>query len=120
MGDRVVSTELVLISAENVYSFLGGTDSAHFEMRPNDLLKFEIMRWAKTAGKKNFVLGGGYTPNDGVFRYKQAFAPQGVVPFYVGQRILDPQSFERLVAERRRTAPYAGESMDFFPAYRAA
>ena len=49
---RVVSTELVLVSAEHAYSFLGGTLAEAFEVRANDLLKHEIIRWAKQAGKK--------------------------------------------------------------------
>ena len=35
----------------NAYSFLGGTDSDAFELRPNDLLKWELILWAK-AGRQ--------------------------------------------------------------------
>lgn len=115
---RVISTELVLVSAENVYSFLGGTDQQAFDLRPNDLLKVEIIRWAKAQGKKRFILGGGYEPNDGIFQYKTAFAPQGIVPFQVGHRILDPQRYNALVAARRLT-PHWQPRDGFFPAYRA-
>ena len=38
--------------ARNAYSFLGGTDSDAFELRPNDLLKWELILWAKQAGKR--------------------------------------------------------------------
>ena len=81
---RVVSTELCFVSAEHVYSFLGGTLAEAFVLRANDLLKHEIIRWAKEAGKKTFVLGGGYGAADGIFRYKLSFAPQGERPFRVG------------------------------------
>ncbi|MEK7993705.1 MAG: GNAT family N-acetyltransferase, partial [Planctomycetota bacterium] len=33
---NVVSTELVLVSEENLYSFLGGTRSQSYHLRPND------------------------------------------------------------------------------------
>ncbi|MFQ5676795.1 MAG: GNAT family N-acetyltransferase, partial [bacterium] len=69
---RVVSTELVLFSHENAYSFLGGTDNTAFSMRPNDLLKYEIILWAQKRGFRRFILGGGNGTNDGIFRYKQA------------------------------------------------
>ena len=120
---RVVSTELALVSAERVYSFLGGTDETAFDQRPNDLLKHELILWAQRAGKRAFILGGGYTADDGIFRYKKAFAPDGLVPFYVGRRILDPARYEALVqarvAEVRRTVPGWTPGSEFFPAYRA-
>lgn len=119
----IVSTELVLISAENVYSFLGGTDSATFAARPNDLLKYEIIQWARRQRKRAFVLGGGYEPGDGIFRYKASFAPDGIVPFSVGHRILDGVAYGELVARRAARAAALGECWsprpDYFPAYRA-
>jgi hypothetical protein len=122
-ADRVVSTELVLVSAENVYSFLGGTECEAFELRPNDLVKFEIIRWAKAQGKKRFVLGGGYEPDDGIFQYKVAFAPSGVVPFEVGRRVIDPQRYAALVEARHDQAVRQGQVWqpreDYFPTYRA-
>lgn len=119
-GQHVISTELVLVSAESVYSFLGGTDSSAFDMRPNELLKFEIMNWAAQQGKKHFVLGGGYEPDDGIFKYKKAFAPSGVVPFYVGQRVYDSAKYAQLVNGRNLMAAREGIDVapDFFPAYR--
>lgn len=117
---EVVSSELVLVSAENVYSFLGGTLPATFNLRPNDLLKYEIIRWAGRAGKKRFVLGGGYQKDDGIYRYKLAFAPGGATPYHVGYRILDPELYEALMHNRADQPQPEGEhSAGYFPAYRA-
>ena len=120
---KIISTELVLISAENVYSFLGGTDSAAFDLRPNDLLKYEIIRWSRDQGKKRFVIGGGREPEDGIFKYKLSFAPRGAVPFFTGQRVLNEELY-RTLTDRRRAAVLAegrewNEEGTFFPAYRA-
>jgi CelD/BcsL family acetyltransferase involved in cellulose biosynthesis len=112
-GDDVVSSELVLLSEHNAYSFLGGTDSDAYELRPNDLLKWELILWAKEQGKRRFVLGGGYRPDDGIFRYKRSFAPHGLVPFFVGRRVLQPKLYRELT---ERTG--ARGDADFFPAYR--
>ena len=112
-GDRVVSSELVLVSAETVYSFLGGTDRDAFELRPNDLLKHEVILWAKEAGKRRFVLGGGYREDDGIFRYKRSFAPHGLTPFFVGQRVLEPDLYRELTEQRGD-----GVAEGYFPAYR--
>jgi hypothetical protein len=120
---RVVATELVLVSARFVYSFLGGTLDEYFPMRANDLLKHEIIRWARRAGKTGFVLGGGYAAGDGIFRYKKSFAPGGVVAFQVGRAIHDPGSYAELVEQRRAFEHAAGREWKpkpgFFPDYRA-
>jgi hypothetical protein len=112
-GDRVVSSELALLSETSAYSFLGGTDEEFFALRPNDLLKVELIRWAKAAGKRRFVLGGGFEADDGIFRYKRSFAPDGLVPFEIGTRILRPDAYDELTK-------HAGGPREpgFFPAYR--
>ena len=58
----VVSTELVLVSDESVYSFLGGTNPDAFSVRPNDLLKYTIIKWAQSKGKKRFIPGWRLSP----------------------------------------------------------
>lgn len=122
VGGAVVSTELVLVSADRIYSFLGGTDAVWFHVRPNDLLKVEIMNWARTAGKTQFVLGGGYARGDGIYRYKLSFAPSGSVPFSIGSRVLNADAYEHLVRGRRTFAASEGRlwqpNPEYFPAYR--
>lgn len=118
IDDQIISTELVLVSDDKIYSFLGGTKEAFFEYRPNDLLKFEIINWAKSVGKTYFVLGGGYTKDDGIFKYKEAFAPEGIVDFYVGNKIFNQQKYDELVRLKENDINFDKES-NFFPLYRA-
>ncbi|MFY1575471.1 lipid II:glycine glycyltransferase FemX [Verrucosispora sp. WMMD703] len=119
---RVISTELVLISSRNMYSFLGGTDEEAFDLRPNDLLKYEIFRWGHHHGQRRFLLGGGYAPDDGIFRYKKSFAPQNLLTFSTGSRVLDQSRYDALtqahIAEARRRDPGWSPQPDFFPEYR--
>jgi len=126
-GGSIVSTELVVVSQNHLYSFLGGTDPKASEFRPNDLLKHEIIRWGRQAGKTHFVLGGGVlrateAGADGVLRYKRAFAPHGLVPFQVMRWIIDEAIYEAVVAGRARAEMAAGRCWvpreNFFPAYR--
>jgi lipid II:glycine glycyltransferase (peptidoglycan interpeptide bridge formation enzyme) len=120
---RVVASELVLVSAQAVYSFLGGTRSEAFALRPNDLLKHSAFEWAHGQGKSFFVLGGGYEPEDGIFRYKKSFSPRGVVPFCVGTRVLDASAYWELVKKREAYELRRGEAWEprseYFPAYRS-
>ena len=123
LAGRPVSAELVLVSDENIYSFLGGTLKEYFTCRPNDLLKYKIIEWGIGRGKKNYVLGGGHSPGDGIFRYKRSFAPAGAVPFVTGRRIFDSDAYARLSENRLRAAAAAGLTpgglqQNYFPLYR--
>lgn len=108
-----ISTELVLVSEENIYSYLGGTNPDYFEMRPNDYLKAKIIEWGIENGYKNFVLGGGHGSEDGIYRYKKAFSPSGIKEFKIGSRILDFEQYKQACVKIG-----ADWESDFIPAYR--
>ena len=117
---RAVSVELVLLSRGRAYSFLGGTFADAFPLRPNDALKHAAIQWSVAHHLTHYVLGGGLTPGDGIFRYKRAFAPRGLVDFKVARRVFLPDAYQRLTEQRERDLAAAGavRSQDFFPAYR--
>lgn len=114
---KVISTELVLYGNENCYSFLGGTNQDYFHFRPNDFLKYQIIKWAKEKGLKKFILGGGYGNDDGIFRYKKSLAPNGIYNFYIGKKIFDKEKYERLVKIRSKEDGF-DKNASFFPVYR--
>ena len=116
--DIIISTELVIYGAENCYSYLGGTNSEYFDMRPNDFLKYEIIKWAKEKGLKNFVLGGGYGSDDGIFQYKICLAPNGIVDFYIGKKVFDEEKYNYLLNLRKETDNEFDVNTGFFPEYR--
>ena len=115
---KIVSTELVIYGLKNAYSYLGGTDCEFFDVRPNDFLKYEIIKWAKEKGLKNFVLGGGYGADDGIFQYKLCLAPHGEYDFYIGRKIFDREAYDRLVQLRSEDNDRC-ENAKYFPKYRA-
>jgi hypothetical protein len=122
-GDRVVSSELVLLSHRNAYFFLGGTLAEAFDLRPNDFLQHETFLWCRGAGKEQLVLGGGYKGSEGLLKYKKSFAPSGEVPFLVGIRTYDDEAARDLVEARSRWERSTGREWTpeagFFPAYRS-
>lgn len=113
LDEKIISTELVIMGSENMYSYLGGTYCDYFAYRPNDFLKCEIIKWGIEHSYKRFVLGGGYGSDDGIFRYKKSFAPDGIVQFYTGQAVFDEDKYERLISIRGKMPDSA-----FFPRYR--
>ena len=94
---EIVSTELCLISEDAMYSFLGGTLDSAFDVRPNNLLKHELILFGRKKGLKKFVLGGGSERGDGIFEYKKTFAPEGVKDFFIGKRVHDAAMYARLL-----------------------
>lgn len=110
----VISTELVLCSYKYVYSFLGGTLDEYYPMRPNDLLKYEIIKWSKDTGHQAFILGGGYSAHDGIYKYKKAFSQNGDVPFYIGRKVWDEYVYNKLIEMRNDSIL----NECFFPLYR--
>lgn len=116
--NKIISSELVIYGSENSYSYLGGTNRDYYEYRPNDLLKYTIIKWAKEKGLKNFVLGGGCGSDDGIFQYKTCLAPNGIVDFYIGKKIFDQVNYEKIVGIRAIDNPEC-RRLNYFPEYRA-
>ena len=114
---KVIATELVIYSKNNCYSYLGGTLNEYFDLRPNDFLKYEIIKWAYKNKIKNFILGGGYgNDDDGIYKYKKSFAPNGVCDFYIGKMIFNKKIYNKLVKIRKEQKKLDN---NFFPLYRS-
>lgn len=96
-NNSIVSCELCLLSETTVYSFLGGTKQQFFPLRPNNLLKHELIRWARGRGYSYYLMGGGNTMDDGVFTYKRSFAPRGIVDFAIATKVHDPGIYRILL-----------------------
>ena len=98
-GDEIVSCELVLHHGKYCHSFLGGTKREALPLCANPMLKREIIGFLKDRGCEFFLLGGGSHPNDGIFNFKKAYAPEGVLPSRIGGMIWDRQAYEQLRAD---------------------
>jgi hypothetical protein len=123
-GGRVVSSELVLVSASHAYSFLGGTAAAALRAYPNAVVKDGTAAWAAGRGKASYVLGGGKGRDDGILRHKRAFAPpEGIVPFRTARLVHDEAAYHRLARRRDAAEAAAGRGwtpdLFFFPVYRS-
>ena len=117
-NDIVISSELILYGKEDCYSFLGGTNSEYFHLRPNDYLKYETIKYSKEIGLRRYVLGGGYGEDDGIYLYKKSFAPNGIKKFCIGKRVFNDNIFNDLIAIRDKIVKTSNKC-NFFPQYRA-
>lgn len=119
---EIISAELLLFKDSFIHSFLGGTLPRFFSSRPNNLLKHQVILWAKSKGFKYFLLGGGYKENDGIFKYKLSFAKDGVRDFYAGKRIINQEAVHLLEGlrgkEKSNQLNTGSQETKFFPGYR--
>lgn len=121
-----VSSELLLVSDDTIFSFLGGTNELYFDKRPNDFLKVEVLNWARNHNKKYYVLGGGYGFEDGIFKYKKAFFPNDIVKYYTGRKIINSAVYDAFVKKVNIARVTAGlseldiDDSSFFPLYNKA
>ncbi|MGI6479155.1 MAG: peptidoglycan bridge formation glycyltransferase FemA/FemB family protein [Salinivirgaceae bacterium] len=121
--DKIISSELILVSDDSIFSFLGGTDENYFDKRPNDFLKFETINWARDNNKKFYVLGGGHGYEDGIYNYKKSFFPNDIVTYYTGRKIVNNQIYRELVEITNKKRQETGldlldiENSNYFPLY---
>ncbi len=98
--DISISAELIIIDDNVLYSHLGGTNSEYFNMRPNDFLKIEIMKWGLNNNKKVYNLGGGRNNDDSLYQYKKTyFSKDNDVIFYTGRKIINNKVYGDLLHE---------------------
>lgn len=116
-GGRVIAATLYLHDDADVYSYLGGADHSSQQVRPTNAVVHETIAWGREQHKRRLVLGGGYRPDDGIFRFKASFSPRRAT-LDLARRVHRAADYERLVAEWRERNHGADETA-FFPLYRS-
>jgi lipid II:glycine glycyltransferase (peptidoglycan interpeptide bridge formation enzyme) len=114
---KIVAGTLYLHDDRDIYSYLGGADQAFQQMRPTNAVVYETILWGQQLGKRRLILGGGYRPDDGIFRFKSSFSPQRA-DFYIYKFVHSHTAYESIC--RRWAVHYGGQPGGrFFPLYRA-
>lgn len=113
---QVIAATLYLHDDADVYSYLGGADHAHQQVRPTNAVVHETIRWARESGRRRLVLGGGYRPGDGIFRFKASFSPERA-ELRLAKRVHMPAAYDELVAAW--AARHGAQPDGYFPLYRA-
>ncbi|WP_053992533.1 GNAT family N-acetyltransferase [Mangrovimonas sp. TPBH4] len=115
-----ISTELILISGTTLFSYLGGTLSNYFNLRPNDFLKLEVIKWARKNHMDYYVLGGGRTNYDSLYKYKKSFFPNDKDSvYYTGRKIVNQKAYDMLCSVfKTNVSDMDKMTCKYFPAYR--
>lgn len=115
---HVVAGGLYLHGGTDVYWHLSAVDLEFSRVRPVNKYVWETMLWAVGAGKKRMLLGGGYQPDDGVFRFKAGFSTLRA-QFCTYRRVHDEHAYRSLLKAWSAYYGISPSQVGFFPAYRS-
>ena len=115
---HVIAGGLYFHGGTDVYWHLSAVDLEFSRVRPVNKYVWETMLWAVGAGKKRMLFGGGYQPDDGVFRFKASFSPLRA-QFCTYRRIHDESAYQDLTDAWSAYYGAAYSQGGFFPAYRS-
>ncbi|WP_167859291.1 lipid II:glycine glycyltransferase FemX [Paenibacillus cymbidii] len=112
---RTIASALFMHGSPYAHYHLMGSDKAYLRFAPINLLIHTAAMWLKSIGCTHLHLGGGYTGNDNLYRFKRSFNEREAVSFHVGTRVRDADKYRLLAAN----VPGAAAAADgYFPAYR--
>jgi hypothetical protein len=115
---HVVAGGLYFYGGTDVYWHLSAVDLEFSRLRPVNKYVWDTMLWAVGAGKKRMLLGGGYRPDDGVFRFKAGFSPLRT-QFCIYRRVHDEHAYQSLLKAWSAYYGMSPSQAGFFPAYRS-
>jgi hypothetical protein len=83
-------------------------------------LLYEAACWAVNNNYKKIHLGGGVgASQDNLYKFKKAFNKNDDCEFWIGKKIYDIDSYNKLVGLRKSFDVDFCESATFFPLYRS-
>lgn len=117
---QIVAAASFLHDGEVVHYFLGASDSNYLTLRPNNLLMYRAICWAKRQGFQLFNLGGGY--KDSLARFKAGFSKLSTT-FYTYRFIHNRSTYDELCRRhatflRLNANHHQDENLEYFPLYR--
>jgi lipid II:glycine glycyltransferase (peptidoglycan interpeptide bridge formation enzyme) len=117
---ELLASALILLSGPTAYHHLIGSSESALRMCASHLLIFELCRWARARGCLRLFLGGGFAPEDGIFRFKAGFSRRRAW-LYTSDVVYDPERYRQLCDARKlwdQRQRISSELDDFFPVYR--
>jgi lipid II:glycine glycyltransferase (peptidoglycan interpeptide bridge formation enzyme) len=117
---KPIAGAFVLCGGEIAHYHLGGSDFAHQNDRPNDLLYLAMAQTTRAAGCAFIAWGGGLStdPADSLFRFKCGFG-RDRMPAHIGCRVLNEPAYRSLIEAWERRNPDRAATCKMFLRYRA-
>ena len=80
--NKLIGTRIILCHQDQLFDWYAGSYRAYYNKLPNDLLPWEVFKWGRENGFKQFDFGGAGKPNEkyGVRDFKMKFSSELVNP----------------------------------------
>jgi Acetyltransferase (GNAT) domain len=115
-----VSSTLLMQHGQRLHYHLTGSDPMDARMGSNNLMLWTATQFAVEHGIRQFHLGGGVNPGDGLFRFKRTFGGREL-EYRVSGLIIDAERYQARAQRRDMACAVPTDTTvtrQFFPAYR--
>ncbi|OJH19401.1 hypothetical protein BLX88_09465 [Bacillus obstructivus] len=108
---------IVIMGKEFAHYHLGASKTEFLNYRPNNLLFDKMIELSKSMNLKALHLGGGYTDNDSLFKFKTSFTNNFNFEYYLGKHILNKSVYKDLSKVVKNSLKTSSDN-SYFPQYR--
>lgn len=113
--NEVIAGTIVLIGQDFAHYHFGASRTSYLDLKPNNILFDFMIEFCHSLGLKTLHLGGGYSENDGLFKFKSSFTNNHNHPYFIGKKVHSPDEYEKLSNE---IMGFNEVSQTYFPVYR--
>jgi CelD/BcsL family acetyltransferase involved in cellulose biosynthesis len=117
-GDQLASSTIFLLGNKCVWAQYEGTNSSVRETDANLYKTDRMISWSADSKYDYFLLGGGFSENDGGYQYKMRYSKL-TAPVLHLRKIHNPSLLQELVSEKAAYDRTLGRTTreDYFPSY---
>ena len=119
--NKIIAGLILMGERPFLHTYLSASDPDYLYLAPNNILKYYGALRAKENGFSYYVLGGGYRPNDGLYKFKKSFS-NTTIDYYIYYKIFNYKIYNDLCSKRSQydKLQNMNNSADcfFFPEYR--
>ncbi|GIN97383.1 N-acetyltransferase [Siminovitchia terrae] len=112
---EIVAAVMVIIGTKYSHYHLGASKTKYFFVKPNNALFDYMIEFCKSKGSELLHLGGGYTDDDGLFKFKTSFTNNKNFDYYIGKKVYNPKKYNKILDDI--TGRFKVKK-NYFPAYR--
>lgn len=115
IDDEIAAIAIFMFANGQMHYHLSASERKYQHLAPTNLLLYEAAVWASRNGYKTLHLGGGVgCKQDSLYKFKKAFNRGEDKNFYIGKKIFDNDTYQKLVELRQDDI----KNPSFFPQYR--
>lgn len=114
-GSEIIAGTIVLVGQNYGHYHLGASRTAYLDLKPNNFLFDFMIEFCHSLGLKALHLGGGYSEDDGLFKFKSSFTNNQNHPYFIGKKVHSPEEYEKISNEINE---FYEVNQTYFPVYR--